>query len=222
MFFVKRLVGESKIMLMQHLKLDDVMNMERRKRATLINYLSGFKSANLIGTKNSTGQLNVAVFNSVVHIGANPPYFGFILRPVNVPRHTYQYINETGYYTINHIHKSFYQAAHQTSAKYDTDVSEFEAVGITPEFRGDFFAPYVAESHIQMGLELKEIHRIECNGTFLIIGKILEIWLPDNSVTMDGHIDLSQQGTVAIGGLDTYYEAHKLNRLEYARLQKNA
>ncbi len=207
---------------MQHFKLEEIMDMERRKRATLINYLSGFKSANLIGTKSKEGQLNVAVFNSVIHIGANPPYFGFILRPITVPRHTYQYINETGYYTINHIHKSFYQAAHQTSAKYDTNISEFEAVGITPEFKGDFFAPYVRESHIQMGMELKEIHKIECNNTFLVIGKAVEIWLPDNSIDEDGHICLSDQKTVAIGGLDTYYETSKLDRLEYARLQQNS
>lgn len=206
---------------MQHLNLDDIMQLERRKRANLINHLSGYKSANLIGTKSKDGQLNVAIFNSVMHIGANPPYFGFILRPISVARHTYQYINETGYYTINHIHKSFYKAAHQTSAKYDSAISEFEAVGITPIFRDNFHAPYVAESTIQLGLELKEIHKIECNDTLLIVGKVIEAWLPDDCVDENGNIDLSKQGTVAIGGLDTYYETKKLDRLEYARLQKN-
>lgn len=206
----------------QHLTLEDIMDMERRKRATMMNYLSGFKSANLIGTKSATGQLNVAVFNSVVHIGANPPYMGFILRPVTVPRHTYQYINETGYYTINHIHKSFYKAAHQTSAKYDTSVSEFDAVGITPVYRNDFHAPFVEESVIQMGLELKEIHRIECNDTLLIIGKVIELYLPEDCIDEKGHVDIGALGSVAIGGLDTYYEASKLEQLEYARLQKNS
>lgn len=212
-----------------HLNFDDIMNMERRKRATMMNYLSGFKSANLIATKSAAGQLNVAVFNSVMHIGANPPYIGFILRPVDIPsrthpypRHTYEYINETGYYTINHIHSSFYKSAHQTSAKYDSSISEFDAVGITPIYRSNFYAPFVAESQIQIGLELKEIHKIECNNTLLVIGKVLELYLPENSVDEQGHIDIGAHGSVAIGGLNTYYEAKKLDKLEYARLQKNS
>jgi hypothetical protein len=40
-------------------------------------------------------------------------------------------ILETNFYTINHINKSSYKKAHQTSARYPKEVSEFEAVGLT-------------------------------------------------------------------------------------------
>lgn len=59
---------------MIHLSLKDVLAMPDRKRATLMNYLSGFKSANLVGTTDAQHRHNLAIFNSVVHIGANPPY----------------------------------------------------------------------------------------------------------------------------------------------------
>lgn len=71
---------------------DEIMRLPSRYRANLINKVSGFKPANLIGTKSKSGQTNLAVFNSVVHIGANPPYLGFILRPTTVERHTYENI----------------------------------------------------------------------------------------------------------------------------------
>ena len=94
----------------------DLMGLEQRYRAAFVNSLSGFKSVALIGTKDANGQTNLAIFNSFVHIGANPPYIGFISRPDSVDRHTLSNIMETGYYTINHINESIFRQAHQTSA----------------------------------------------------------------------------------------------------------
>lgn len=202
---------------MIHLSLEDVLAMPDRKRATLMNYLSGFKSANLVGTTDTQHRHNLAIFNSVVHIGANPPYLGFILRPNTVERHTYDNIKATGYYTINAIHEDFYAKAHQTSAKYPKETSEFEAAGLTPEFKGDFFAPYVQESPIKLGLQFQEEIIVPCNGTILIVGKVLEVWLPAQSVAEDGHINLSAHGIITISGLDTYHRTEKLAQLPYAK-----
>ncbi|HBF47730.1 MAG TPA: flavin oxidoreductase, partial [Shewanella frigidimarina] len=47
----------------------------------------------------------------------------------SVPRHTFENIMQTGLYTINHVNQSIYEQAHQTSARYDKDESEFEATG---------------------------------------------------------------------------------------------
>ena len=61
-------------------------------RINLVNSSSGFKSANLIATKNKEGISNVAVFSSVIHLGSNPPLLGFVTRPTTVPRNTYKNI----------------------------------------------------------------------------------------------------------------------------------
>jgi len=83
----------------------DIENLHHLYRINLINSCSGYKSANLIGTQSKDGQTNLAVFSSVMHLGSNPPLIGFILRPDNVPRHTYENIMETGVYTVNHVFK---------------------------------------------------------------------------------------------------------------------
>jgi flavin reductase (DIM6/NTAB) family NADH-FMN oxidoreductase RutF len=69
-------------------------------------------------------------------------------------------------YTINHIQTNFIEQAHQTSAKYLDAVSEFDAVGLTPQFIPNIKAPFVKESHIKYALKLKEIVEIKLNGTF--------------------------------------------------------
>jgi len=92
-----------------------LMEMEQRQRAHLVNSVGGFKSVCLIGTVDEVGQTNLAIFNSIVHIGANPPLISFIMRPDSVERHTLSNILTTGFYTINHLNESIYKQAHQTS-----------------------------------------------------------------------------------------------------------
>ena len=75
---------------------DDFENMDHLYRINLINSCSGYKSANLIGTKSSKGNENVAVFSSVTHMGSHPPLLGVFFRPTTVPRNTYENIKATG------------------------------------------------------------------------------------------------------------------------------
>jgi flavin reductase (DIM6/NTAB) family NADH-FMN oxidoreductase RutF len=196
---------------------DDIMQLPSRYRANLINKVSGYKPANLIGTKSKSGQTNLAVFNSVMHIGANPPYLGFILRPTTVERHTYENIKETGVYTINQITTKIHQQAHQTSAKYERGVSEFDAVGLTEFYQNDFHAPFVAESHIKIGLSFQEEQLIQCNDTRLIIGKIEHLILPESAILEDGDVVLEDLDTAAVAGLYNYYKPEHLGKYGYAK-----
>ncbi len=197
--------------------LKDILAMEKIERLNLINSLSGFKSASLIGTISRENVLNLALFNSVVHIGSNPPYMGFILRPTVVPRHTYNNIKETGFFSINHVHESILEQAHQTSAKYPEAVSEFKACGLAAEFSQMHSAPYVAESRIKIGLKYAEEHRIKANATLFIVGKIVEIIVPEACLDSNGAVVPEAAGSVAVSGLDTYYRTERLARLNYAR-----
>ncbi len=196
---------------------DDIMGMERFYRTAFINTVSGFKSANLIGTINAKGVPNLAIFNSVVHIGANPPYLGFILRPATVERHTYENLKANGHYTINHVHQDFVRQAHQTSAKYPAEISEFEACGFTPHYTETLRAPYVQESLVKIGMEYAEEHPIALNGTILIIGKVVEILLPKDMIRESGHVELEKAQSTAVAGLDSYYRATLQTRLAHAR-----
>jgi flavin reductase (DIM6/NTAB) family NADH-FMN oxidoreductase RutF len=207
---------------MATLSLSDIQSMTRIPRLTLINSITGFKSANLIGTANANGLPNLAIFSSAVHIGSDPPLIGLITRPIvpdgKTSRHTYENIRATGYFTLNHVHTNIIERAHQTSASYPDGVSEFDAVGLTPEYRIFPNIPYVKESHIKMALEYVEDYFIKANQTMMIIGKVVELILPDECMDEQGNLDLGKAETVALSGLDSYHSTQMLNRLPYARI----
>ncbi|WBX98085.1 flavin reductase family protein [Chryseobacterium gambrini] len=200
-----------------HFTNQQIAETEERKRTALVNSLSGFKSLNLIGTVNKDGQTNLAVFNSVMHIGANPPLMGFISRPDSVERHTLENIQQTGYYTINHVNKEIFEKAHQTSARYKREQSEFDASGLTSEYKNNFSAPFVQESSIQIGLILKEIVSVKSNGTHLIVGEITDLYFPEEIWEETGILDIEKAGTVAGSSLDGYHTTQLLKRMKYAK-----
>lgn len=202
---------------MKHYTQTDISALERIFRTNLINSISGYKSATLVGTRSGKGLTNLAIFNSVVHIGANPPLLGFIMRPHSVPRHTYENILETKQYTINHIHEDFIKQAHYTSAKLDREISEFDAVGLTEAYLDNTDAPYVKESLLKIGLELEEVLPIKANDTLLIIGKIQHIYLPGEIIRENGIVDLNQIRDVCISGLHTYHQVTEIETFPYAK-----
>ncbi len=202
---------------MQRLQTEDLRNMEKLFRLRLINSLSGFKSANLVGTVDNKGNENLAIVSSVVHLGSNPALMGFVMRPAVVPRNTYQNILDTGFYTFNHIHIDFYKKAHQTSARYPIDISEFEQVGLAAEYLDGFPAPFVKESSIRMGLKFREKLDIQSNGTILMIGEIVELFIPKSCLSADGYLDIEKAGSLTVSGLDAYHSTNRIARLSYAK-----
>jgi flavin reductase (DIM6/NTAB) family NADH-FMN oxidoreductase RutF len=197
--------------------LQEILNMEQRFRAAFINSITGFKSLALIGTKNLDNQSNLAIFNSLVHLGANPPLIGFIWRPEYVERHNLTNIEQTKYYTLNHVNEKIYKAAHQTSARYPAEVSEFQATGLTEQYLDEFYAPFVKESYVKIGLKFKQRVDISLNQTSLIIGEIQSVYFPDNCLFTDGFLDLEKAQSIACGGLDSYHTTNRLSRLAYAK-----
>lgn len=194
--------------------------MEKQFRTNLINSLSGFKSVNLVGTVNAGGLTNLAVFSQVFHVGANPPLMGMLVRPDSVPRHTLSNLLETGYFTFNNILPEFYQAAHQTSARYE--VSEFEACGLTAVYSTVHPAPYVAESSVKIGLQFVEKHTLTINNTILVVGQVIEILCPTACIASDGYLDIEKAGSITCSGLDGYHTTQRLSRLPYAKPDTSA
>ena len=191
--------------------------MSSRYRATFINSIEGFKSINLIGTRSTSGISNLAPFNSIVHIGSNPPLIGFVARPETEEHQTLKNIRETGSYTINHIHQDILHAAHQTSAKYDANTSEFMACGFTEQLTIVCDAPYVFESRLKYSLQLIEIITIDLNNTSLVIGEIQEIEIDDCTIEPDGFVHLEELGSMTCVGVDAYFNVSLKERLAYAK-----
>lgn len=201
---------------------EDFAQMDKRYRTQLVNSMPGIKALNLVGTRDANGQENLAVFNSIFHVGANPPYLGVVVRPDSVDRHTWQNIQATGSYTLNAVGADFYRKAHQTSARYEKGESEFLETGLLAVYRQGVVAPFVGESAIKMGLELQEFHRVECNGTIVVVGKVVYVELGEDLLFEDGAVDLVKADAVGSVGLDGYVSSAWLDRLSYAKPDKAA
>lgn len=201
----------------KQITFDNIMSMQKQERVHFVNSISGFKSVCLIGTQNNLNQTNLAIVSSLIHIGSNPPLLGIIFRPGVVERHSMENILATKFFTVNHINESIYRQAHQTSARYDRNISEFDATGLTVEHKNDFFAPFVAESHVQIAMEFKEKVELTINNAVLVIGEVKTVYFPPNCIEEDGFLHLENAGSITCSGLDSYHKTLQLDRLSYAK-----
>lgn len=201
-------------------KTSDLDKMEKQNVVHLINSLGGFKSVALVGTSDMQGKTNVSVFSSFFPIGTNPPLIGLIFRPSLPERDIMRNILSTGFYTINQINEGIYRQAHQPSARYDKEISEFDATGLTQEYKNAFFAPFVLESNVQLGIEFQDKIDIAVNTTPLIIGEIVQAFLPEDCLGDDVFVNLEKANTFTCSGRDNYHKAVQLDRLRYAKPDK--
>ncbi len=201
---------------------NDILAFDKNYRANFINSITGFKSITLLGTKNKNGNFNLAIFSQIFHVGANPPLIGVLFRPESEigGNHSLKNIKDTSFFTLNHITEEIYKKAHQTSARYPENISEFDAVGLTPFVANDFFAPYVNESPLKIGLRKEEEHFFKINGTTLILASIQQVILAKEIIKKDGFVDLNQAKIITGSGLDAYLKTEKIARLSYAKPDK--
>ena len=200
---------------------EQIAALDKVYRINLINSLSGYKSANLIGTVSPGGKENVAVFSSVTHLGSHPALLGFILRPNKVPRNTYKNIKETGCYTINHIIDDIIEDAHHTSARYPMNVSEFDVTNLKSKYKDGFIAPFVEVSPIKIAMKYLEEYFIKANETILLLGEIQSVYIENDLLDKDGFVNLSKGKVAAINGLDGYAIPDLHERFGYQRPKDN-
>jgi flavin reductase (DIM6/NTAB) family NADH-FMN oxidoreductase RutF len=143
-----------------------------------------------------------------------------VMRPHTVRRDTLENIQENKHYTINHVGADFSKQAHQTSASYEQNQSEFAEAGLTPEYLDGFAAPYVQQSPIRLGLTLIEIIPIKHNDTLFVIGEVQHAYVPDTIISEDGFVALDKAGIICINGLDGYSKPSSTKRYTYAKPDK--
>ena len=200
-----------------NLKTINIPGMERRARAAFVNSLSGFKSANLIGTSDGDGATNLAIMSSLTHLGSHPPLFSLVIRPGGDERHTLRNILNTGVFSVNHVTAEMVEQAHQTAARYAPEESEFDATGLCPVWLDNFAAPMVREANVRLGLELRQHMKLAINHTHLVIGEVVLACVPEQACRADSSLDLGAAGSVALSGLDTYHTGGKQRRMAYAK-----
>ena len=195
----------------------DIDKMSKIFRLNLINSITGYKSANLIGTKTNDKINNIAIFSSVTHLGSDPPLIGFITRPENGNRNTYNNILKNKLFTINHIVKNQIISAHQSSAKYPKNVSEFDKTDLKVEFKNNFDAPFVKDSPVQIGCSFVNKYFIKENKTTLMIGQVEMLFINKKLLVEDGFVQLDREDIITVNGLDGYALPKLIKRIPYAR-----
>lgn len=206
---------------MNKLSLQDILNLDQRYRANLISSLSGFKGLQLVGTTNTQSQNNISIINSAHHLGATPPLMGYIQRPHSVERQTYENILETKKYTFSNVTHELMERAHQTSARYPREISEFDACQIQMELTENNI-PFARESSIVIELDYVNSYHIKENDTILVIGQVNHLILDQSLLYDDGTIDLPKAQSLAGVGLNGYGEVGDLTRYAYAKPDKKA
>ncbi|MFN5324184.1 MAG: flavin reductase family protein [Bacteroidota bacterium] len=201
----------------QSINLQELENMERRKRATLLNSLAGFRPVILVGTKSLSGNNNLAIFNSLIHFGADPALWGIVCRPDALDRDTYRNIVNNKTYSFSMVPTEMSSMAHQTSAKYDSDASEFEACGFGVEYAKGFDVPLVKGAIANVILEHVQTLPISLNGTSIVIGKPVFIRFKNGLVEEDGFANLSGFDVLGCCGLDAYVKSETIARYAYAK-----
>ena len=204
----------------KHISFEGIKAMEKQERVHFVNSLGGFKSVALVGTVDKKGITNLAIFSSLIHLGANPALIGLIFRPSPPERNTLNNLLETGFYTLNHINEKIFKQAHQTSARYDAAISEFDETGLTPLYINDFKAPFVQESLVKIGMVFREKIDITINNTIMVIGEIVQVDFPENCLNKDGFLDIEKANSITCSGLDSYHKTIQLDRLSYAKPDK--
>lgn len=204
---------------MKYIGKTELQEYSRFYRANLVNSLSGFKPAVLVGTADAEKRTNLALFSNIFHVGSDPALLGYVQRPVGQSGDTFRNIEATGAYTFNLVDVAIMEKAHFTSARFPSDVSEFDACRLTPQWLEGFPAPFVAECRIRIGLRLEDIIPYDRNGTRFVIGSVEHIELPKYMLLEDGHLALDTAAIISAVGLEQYYRPTLLQQIPYAKVE---
>jgi flavin reductase (DIM6/NTAB) family NADH-FMN oxidoreductase RutF len=202
-----------------HLQSEDLQRMSRFYRANLVNCLTGFKPAVLVGTANAERQANLALFSNIFHVGADPALLGYVQRPVGQSGDSFRNIEATGVYTFNLVPAHLLEQAHYTSARFEPGVSEFEACRIQPQWVDGFPAPFVADSPVKIGLALADIIPYDRNGTRFVIGQVQHILVDERIIEPDGNLNLAAASVLCTVGLEQYSQPASLRKMPYAKVE---
>jgi flavin reductase (DIM6/NTAB) family NADH-FMN oxidoreductase RutF len=205
-------------MALQLITQADILSMEREYRRSFINTIQGYKPVWMVGTKGNNGVENLAIFNSLFHLGAQPPLLGMVSRPPVVPRNTLKNINETGLFSLNFVNEQNYKQAHYTSLNWDEDVSEFDHVELTSEYQEGYDIPLVKESPIQIGLKLSEQFEVS-NGCVILIGEIEFIRMDTQLIELNGFVNLQSLNPIVIQGTEEYASVKPFDRVRYKSIK---
>lgn len=155
------------------------------------------------GTRSKDGVNNLAPFSYFMGVSSKPPALAISVArgPKGALKDSARNILETGVFTVSLVSRPLAEAMNATSEALPPEVSEFDAVGLTPIDGDRVAAPRPAEASASM--ECRLWHTLDLGSTHLLVGEILLFHLDEALMTADGLVDPRALNPVArLGGLD--------------------
>lgn len=161
-----------------------------------------------VSSISNEGVTNLAPYSFFNAVGANPPTLMFC--PVNRRDGTFKdslaNIIANGEFVVNVVSHDLGDAMNQTSADFDKEVSEFEAIGIQ-SVPADFVTPpRVAESLAQFECRRNRVIHLADGpaGANIVIGDIVKIHVSDSVLMEAGKIDSERLDAIGRMGGASY------------------
>ena len=157
-----------------------------------------------VSSVSKTGVTNLAPYSFFNGVGANPPTVVFC--PANQrdgsPKDSLRNVLETNEFVVNVVSSDDAAVMNQSSANYDSEVSEFEAIGIETLESEKVTPPRIASSRAQF--ECRLLQHIELgtgpSGANVVIGEIVMLHVAE-SIISDGIVDPAKLDNIGrLGG----------------------
>ena len=193
--------------------------MERRVRSTLINSLSGVRTAYIGISADKEGRLNASTLSNVTHVGANPAQMSILFRPDNGKRHTLS--NYENGQPLTLVSMPFDEAGivHQSSMNAPVGTFELDVLGVElVQLEGNV---YPLPSRFIYAITLNFIERFNLNnGCVYTVGEVSSICFNEGlSLDAEGQVDFLHRPTLAIG-LRQYTTIENTIKLPYPNAAK--
>ncbi|HAB90145.1 MAG TPA: hypothetical protein DCF84_06375 [Bacteroidetes bacterium] len=196
----------------RHFLADDLQAMPKRQRTEFVQGLSGIKSLFAIITSDGS-TVNIAPFNSIIHISSNPARIGYISRPDNNHRHTLQNIITHQSFSINSVREEDLEDVVNCSENLPSNYSEFEKKHIQPTALNNKSIPALRHADVQIFCEYEEHITIPSSQGILVIGRIQEVIIREplyNDEHQEAWKDLALSQ-----GIEHFYIKGKYRKINY-------
>src|SRR6201999_2562949 len=159
-----------------------------------------------VSTASTSGVGNIAPVSFFTVVGRFPPVLSITLQPRSdgvTLKDTFLNIRDTGEFVVNIANIGLADELHRSAYEFDSDVDEFEALGLTKAPSEVISVPRIGEAPISFECEVDRIIPMPPLPDHVVWGRVKRIHIRDDLYLPNGRIDVGALG--AFGRLAAEY-----------------
>jgi flavin reductase (DIM6/NTAB) family NADH-FMN oxidoreductase RutF len=150
-----------------------------------------------VSSSSTSGVGNIAPVSFFTVVGRFPPVLSITLQPRSdgvTLKDTFVNIRDTGQFVVNIASIAQADALHKSAYEFDTDIDEFEALGLTKTSSETISAPRIAEAPISFECVVDRIIPMPPLPDHVVWGRVTRIHIRDELYLPNGRIDVGALG----------------------------